>query len=284
MRMVQTAAECRRAVAESRAPGRRIGFVPTMGGLHAGHVSLIEAARAAGEVVVVSIFVNPTQFGPGEDFTRYPRPIEQDRAICERSGCDLLFVPEVTQIYPPGDETRVRPGPLADRMCGPFRPGHFEGVCTVVARLFSIVQPDVAYFGQKDAQQAVILRRMTTDLCFPIEIRVCPIVREPDGLACSTRNAYLSAAEREQATSLYRSLCTGRDLIAGGERRPGRVVATMRRVLDDAGVRRIDYITVADPATLVEPDEIRASVMLALAARIGPSRLIDNLPVDAPAR
>ncbi len=252
-----------------------------MGGLHAGHASLIERSRAAGDFVVVSIFVNPTQFGPNEDFSAYPRPVENDRRLCEEAGCDVVFGPPASEMYEAGDETRVRPGRLAEGLCGPFRPGHFEGVCTVVAKLFEIVRPDVAYFGQKDAQQAVIIRRMVADLKMGIAIEVCPIVREADGLAKSTRNQYLSPPQRVQAASLYRALCAGRDRIAAGERRAGLVVAEMRRVLDEAGPCRIDYIAIVDPETLEEVDPVDRRVMLALAVRLEGARLIDNLLVES---
>lgn len=276
---VSTVAACRSSVREARKTGRRIGFVPTMGGLHEGHASLIRRSREAGDFVAVSIFVNPTQFGAGEDYSRYPRPIENDTRICVESGCDLLFAPSVEEVYPPGDETRIRPGRLADGLCGPFRPGHFEGVCTVVARLFNIVQPDTAYFGQKDAQQAVIIRRMTADLMFPTRIEVCPIVREPDGLAMSTRNNYLSPEQRKKATGIYRGLKAGESLIKSGERSAGKVVVAIRSVLDDAGPFKVDYISAVDPETLREQDTIAPPVMLAIAARLENARLIDNLIV-----
>lgn len=251
-----------------------------MGGLHEGHASLIRRSRDAGDFVAVSIFVNPTQFGAGEDFNRYPRRLENDSQLCLESGCDMIFAPPVEEIYPPGDETRVRPGALADALCGPFRPGHFEGVCTVVARLFNIVQPDTAYFGQKDAQQAIIIRRMTADLMFPTRIEVCPIVREPDGLAMSTRNNYLSPEQRKTAAGIYRSLKTGENLIRSGERNAGKVLIAIRRALDDAGPFKVDYISAVDPETLREQDFIAPPVMLAIAARLESARLIDNLIVQ----
>ncbi|MFO0972182.1 MAG: pantoate--beta-alanine ligase [Phycisphaerae bacterium] len=282
MQETQTIAECRGAVAAARKAGRRIGFVPTMGGLHRGHASLIQRAREAGDWVVVSIFVNPTQFGPGEDFSAYPRAAAADALLAREAGCDLLLCPSTAEIYPPGDQTRVVPGALADGLCGPFRPGHFVGVCTVVAKLFGIVQPDRAYFGQKDAQQARIIARMTADLCLPIAIEVCPIVREADGLACSTRNQYLSAAQRAAAASVPGALQRGAALIAGGERRAGRIVYEMRRVLDAAGPCTVDYIAVVDPQTLEARDPVEGPVLLALAVRIGTTRLIDNLPARPP--
>jgi len=269
--------QLRETVRALRAAGRSIGFVPTMGALHAGHVSLMHSARADGHAVIVSIFVNPTQFGPSEDFDRYPRPLEADSRICRESGVDLLFTPSATEVYPPGDETRVRVAALAETMCGRSRPGHFEGVCTVVAKLFGLVQPDAAYFGQKDAQQAIILRRMTLDLCMPIRIRVCPIVREADGLALSSRNQYLSQEERNRALALPRALGMGRDLVAGGERSAGRIVSAMAGVLRDGGVNDIEYLVAVNPESLQEQSEIARPVLLAAAVRVGRTRLIDNL-------
>jgi len=279
--LAPTVADVRNAVRAARRAGRTIGFVPTMGALHAGHVSLIQAARSRGDYTVVSIYVNPTQFGPREDFSKYPRPMAADTAACEKSGVDLIFAPPTPEIYPPGDQTRVRPGQLADALCGPFRPGHFEGVCTVVARLFNIVQPDAAYFGQKDAQQLAIIRRMTLDLRLPIEIVVCPTTREPDGLAMSSRNAYLSPTDRERGLCLYRALCTGRDALAAGERSTGRITAKMQAVVASAGIMHVDYLSIVDAETL-EPvdDPAGRRVLIAGAIRVGATRLIDNIVVD----
>lgn len=281
MMTVKTVAEARAAVAAARRAGRTIGFVPTMGALHRGHVSLMEAARADKHFTVVSIFVNPTQFGPREDLSKYPRPFEADNATCKEAGADLVFVPGHAEIYPPGDQTRVRPGRLAEALCGPFRPGHFEGVCTVVARLFNIVQPDAAYFGQKDAQQLAIIRRMTLDLRLPIEIVACPIVREPDGLAMSSRNAYLAPEDRMRSLCLYRALCAGREALIGGERSTGRIVAKMQAVIAAAGNVQIDYLSLVDPVTLEDIGESRPKgVLIAGAVRVGGTRLIDNMLVD----
>lgn len=279
MEVVSHIQEIRSRVATARHVGRSIGFVPTMGALHAGHTSLIDASRGDGRFTVVSIFVNPTQFAPGEDFASYPRTTEADLNVCGEHGVDLVFTPSAEELYPPGDQTRVRVGPMAETLCGPFRPGHFEGVCTVVAKLFHIVQPDVAYFGQKDAQQAVIIRRMVRDLLMPVTIDVRPIVREPDGLAMSSRNAYLSPDERQQAASVYASLCAGRDLVLAGERRAGKIVTAMRHTLAQAGPCVVDYLSVVDPETLADKTEAAAPVMLAAAVRIGKTRLIDNLIV-----
>ncbi len=285
--IVTTAHQVRQAVSAACEKSRAIAFVPTMGALHAGHVSLIEAARKGGAFVVVSIYVNPTQFGPNEDFTAYPRTLEADREICRKAGVDLIFAPEQSEVYPSGDETRVRPGALAETLCGPFRPGHFEGVCTVVAKLFNIVQPDVAYFGQKDAQQAVIIRRMVADLRMPVRIKVCPLIRDKDGLALSSRNDRLKPGQRDQALSLYRALCKGRDLLTAGEASMGRIIAAMRAEIGKYPEIRVDYLSIVDPETLVEavtaekavpPD--RGRLMFAGAVRIGEVRLIDNLLVE----
>jgi pantoate--beta-alanine ligase len=268
------------AVSEACANDRRIGFVPTMGALHAGHVSLIERCRAEGCFTIVSIYVNPTQFGPNEDFQQYPRTLESDAAICSKAGVDLIFAPENSEMYPPGDQTRVVPGPLAETLCGPFRPGHFEGVCTVVAKLFDIVQPDFAYFGQKDAQQAAVIRRMALDLRMPVQIVTCPLIRDSDGLALSSRNARLSPAERVQSVALYRSLCAGRDLLQSGEQSVGRIVAQMRAVLGCAGITQIDYLSFVDPEDLSDIRIPSGRMMIAGAMRIGGVRLIDNIIVD----
>lgn len=285
--IVTMAQQVRQAVGAACERSRVIGFVPTMGALHAGHVSLIDAAKKSGAYVVVSIYVNPTQFGPNEDFAAYPRTMETDRETCRKSGVDLIFAPVHEEIYPPGDQTRVCPGPLADTLCGPFRPGHFEGVCTVVAKLFNIVQPDVAYFGQKDAQQAVIIRRMVKDLRMPVRIEVCPLVRDADGLALSSRNARLTAGQREPARSLYRALCEGRDLLKSGEPSMGRIIAAMRAEIGKFPEVRVDYLSIVDPETLESPITAETAVppkrehlMIAGAVRIGEVRLIDNVLVD----
>lgn len=281
MRVVRTVAEVRAIVAAARRAGQTIGFVPTMGALHTGHVSLIDASRSDDRFTVVSIYVNPTQFGPREDFSKYPRPIEADTAMCKKSGVDLVFVPERAEIYPSGDETRVRPGPMADALCGAFRPGHFEGVCTVVARLFNIVQPDAAYFGQKDAQQLAIIRRMTIDLRLPLEIVACPTKREPDGLAMSSRNAYLSPEDRKRSLCLYQALCVARDALVAGDRSIGKIVARMQAVISAAGNVQIDYLSMVDPDSLQDIGESEAKrVLIAGAIRLGSTRLIDNLVVD----
>lgn len=255
-----------------------------MGALHEGHYALIRTARAESDVVVVSIFVNPTQFGPNEDFQRYPRPIEADLAGCERERVDAVFSPDVDAMYPPGSFTKVLVSRLTAALCGPHRPGHFDGVTTVVAKLLNIVQPDAAYFGQKDYQQAVIIQRMVRDLNWPVRIVVCPTVREPDGVALSSRNAYLSPAEREQARSLSAALFWARDRVSAGESDADALIREIRRRIEAAGPCRIDYIEAVDADHLTPRVRIEGRCVLALAVRIGSTRLIDNVLVDAAER
>jgi pantoate--beta-alanine ligase len=271
----------RAAVARARQAGRQIGFVPTMGALHRAHVSLMDTARQRGLFTVVSIFVNPTQFPPGEDFDHYPRDEAGDLEICRSAGVDLVFLPTVAQLYPSDAVTRVQVTSLTATLCGAFRPGHFDGVTTICAKLFNIVQPDAAFFGQKDAQQLAVIRRMVRDLDFPLEIVGCPTVREAHGLALSSRNRYLSSAERQQATALARALQTGADRIKAGERDSAAVQTAMRQVLGDAGINRIDYVEVVDPDTMQPVPRADQPVLLALAAHVGPARLIDNLLVSS---
>lgn len=253
------------------------GFVPTMGYLHEGHLSLIRRARAENDHVAVSIFVNPTQFGPHEDYNRYPRDLERDLRLLEPLQVDLVFVPSVEEMYPPGFQTWVIVEELSRPLEGASRPGHFRGVATVVAKLFNIVQPDRAYFGQKDAQQAVVIRRMVRDLNFPVEIVVCPTVREPDGLALSSRNTYLNPQERQAATVLFRALQAAKARYEAGERDGERLREAMREVLRGEPLARVDYVSVADPETLEELSRVEGSALLSLAVYIGNTRLIDNL-------
>jgi len=280
--LIRTISELRQALRPYRQRGSRIGFVPTMGALHEGHLSLIRRARQECDVVVVSIYVNPTQFGPAEDFDRYPRQLEKDLQACEQEGVDFVFAPSDREMYGDGTLTTVHVARLTDRLCGPFRPGHFDGVCTVVAKLFNIVQPDAAYFGQKDAQQAVVIRRMTADLNFPVEIVVCPTVRESDGLAASSRNAYLTEQQRRQATCIYRALKAAEDEILAGQREPAVLIDKIRQVILDAGPCEIDYIEIVDPETLEPVRKVSGRVLIATAVRIGNTRLIDNIVVEAP--
>jgi len=251
-----------------------------MGALHEGHRSLIRAARAACEDVIVSVFVNPTQFSPGEDFDRYPRPLEADLEACRQEGANAVFCPSVEEMYPAGAVTSVTVSRLMEGLCGAYRPGHFTGVTTVVAKLFNIVQPDIAFFGQKDAQQAVIIRRMVRDLCFPIEIVVCPTVREPDGLALSSRNVYLSPAERIQARSLSAALHWAQEQVRSGRREAVELIREMRRQIEASGPCSIDYIEFVDAEDLMPKAVVEGRCLAVLAVRIGKTRLIDNVVTE----
>jgi pantoate--beta-alanine ligase len=261
----------------AKGAGRRIGFVPTMGFLHEGHLSLVDEARRRADAVVMSLFVNPLQFGLTEDFSRYPRDLERDRALAAARDVDLLFVPSVPTLYPPGTDTRVTPGPAGDRWEGAARPGHFAGVLTVVAKLFHLVEPDVACFGQKDIQQVTLIRRMVRDLHLPVELAVVPTVREPDGLALSSRNGYLEPAERRDAAALSRGLRSAEAAWRAGERSGRALEARVAGELDAAPAVRADYIAAIDPEHLERVDEAPPGTILAVAARVGRTRLIDNL-------
>lgn len=273
----------RAAVAAARTAGRRIHFVPTMGALHAGHVSLVESAlrpsapASVRPFVVVSIFVNPTQFGPNEDFARYPRDEPGDLAICREAGVEAVFLPTVADMYPAGAVTTVRVAKLTDTLCGPWRPGHFDGVATVVAKLFNLVQPDAAFFGEKDAQQLAVIRRMVRDLDFPIEIVGCPTVREPDGLALSSRNRYLSPDERTRALSLYAALRHAQQLVASGQRDAATIQRDMEAIIAAARPSQIDYVSIVDAETLQPIERIATPALAAVAVRFGRTRLIDNV-------
>ena len=248
-----------------------------MGYLHVGHMALVEAARRDSATVVTSIFVNPTQFGPGEDFERYPRDEDRDIALLEQHGCDLAFIPTVDEIYPPGDATRVVVRRISEVLEGARRPGHFDGVATVVTRLFNMVQPERAYFGQKDAQQVAVLDRMVTDLAIPVSIVRCPIVREPDGLACSSRNVYLTPEQRAQAVALSEGLRRAEEAFAAGVRDPAQLRALVAAPLAARPLAEIEYISVADAQTLDELDgSITRAALVSLAVRFGSTRLIDN--------
>jgi len=284
MQVARTITEVRAWVSQARTAGKKIGFVPTMGALHVGHVSLIEAAAAACDSVIVSIFVNPTQFGPGEDLEKYPRPLEQDLAICREQGVHAVFAPSAAEMYPRENRTWVAVEKLTEPLCGRSRPGHFRGVTTVCTKLFNIVAPDIAFFGRKDAQQAIVIRRMVADLNMPLEIVVCPTVREPDGLAVSSRNRYLNAQERQAAPVIYRSLCRCAELIHGGERDAARLVEAMRGVLGRVSLFHIEYVSVLDAENLDEIEHVEGTVLAAIAGRLGSTRLIDNIVVDTTAR
>ncbi|AQQ70395.1 Pantothenate synthetase [Limihaloglobus sulfuriphilus] len=269
---------------KARTSGKSIGFVPTMGALHAGHVSLIEAACSRTDYVVVSIFVNPVQFSPGEDLENYPRTLEDDRAKCQSAGADLIFVPSVKEMYPDKLQSWVEvEGQLTENLCGKSRPGHFRGVTTVCAKLFNIVMPDIAFFGRKDAQQAAVLKKMVKDLNMPLQLQVCPIIREKSGLAMSSRNKYLSDKERQDAAVLYQSLVKCREMVDSGTRNARLLVDTMRKMISNVDGAEIDYIQIVDPDTLEDVDTVEKQAMAALAVKIGPARLIDNIMLNVSA-
>jgi pantoate--beta-alanine ligase len=271
-----TVAELREQIGVLRRRGQSIGFVPTMGWLHEGHATLIRASVGRCGATVVSIFVNPTQFGPREDFSAYPRDLERDMAMCEEAGVDIVFAPEASEVYPEGFETNVEPGPLADVLCGPYRPGHFRGVATVVAKLFNMVQPDVAFFGQKDYQQAAIIRRMVLDLNMPMEVVALPTVREPDGLAMSSRNARLDADARRRAACLSRGLFAAKAAFDAGERKAEGLLAAARVEMGEAD--SVQYLELADAETLQPVGAVAdRPAVLAVAAFVGGVRLIDNV-------
>lgn len=263
-----------------RREGHTIGLVPTMGALHHGHASLMRAARAACDRVVVSLFVNPTQFGPQEDFERYPRVFDADRALCEREGVDALFHPSVAEMYPPGAETTVDVGPLGTVLCGASRPGHFRGVATVVTKLFAIVNPHRAYFGRKDYQQTAVIRRLVLDLRLGVEVVVCPTVRDADGLAASSRNAYLSPEDRKNALRVPAALAEAASRIAAGERSVGKIREAMEVILTGESGIRVDYVALVDPDTLQPVDRPAGRVVAAVAVWVGATRLIDNAVIE----
>ncbi|HVZ16192.1 MAG TPA: pantoate--beta-alanine ligase [Terriglobales bacterium] len=266
-----------------RREGRRLGFVPTMGALHAGHLSLMKAARGQSDCVAVSIFVNPLQFGPNEDFSKYPRTFEHDRRLLESEKVDVLFAPKVEAMYPAGAKTTVEVAELSERLDGRSRPGHFKGVTTVVSKLLNIVHPDKAFFGQKDAAQVAIIRRMVRDLNMDVQIVVCPIVRESDGLAMSSRNAYLDAQQRKQALVLYRTLNRMQFLADQGERNITALLDAGKQVVTDEPGAKLDYLEIVDPDSLEPVTDLNKTALVAIAAWIGPTRLIDNLLLSAPA-
>ncbi len=281
MEVAQTIESVRALVKAARSEGQKIGLVPTMGALHVGHISLIEAAVKECDFVVVSIFVNPTQFGEGEDFEKYPRPLEADLDICRKGGVDVVFVPTPEQMYPTENITWVNVEKLTETLCGQSRPWHFRGVATVCAKLFNIVAPDIAFLGQKDAQQAVVIKRMVADLNMPLKIVVCPTVRERSGLAVSSRNKYLTEEQKKDATLIYKSLQKCREMIEAGTTDAGVIISEMKKVLNQAPSIEIEYASIVDAESLQKLDKIIGEVLAAVAVRIGPARLIDNILVDA---
>ncbi len=268
--------EIREAVKVIKAKGGNVGFVPTMGYLHQGHLSLIKKAKEENDFVIVSIFVNPIQFGPNEDLEKYPRDIERDTKLAVEAGCDLIFNPEVSEMFPKPLKTGVQVDGLTERLCGKKRPGHFKGVTTIVSKLFNIVAPDRAYFGQKDAQQVAVIKRMVEDLNFDLEIKVCPIIREEDGLAMSSRNVYLNPEERKEALALSKSLQLAEKLISQGEKKVGKVISKMKEFIESHPLCEVDYIEILDFENLEEIEKIEGTILIGIAVKLGQTRLIDN--------
>jgi len=281
MKILNTIKDVREEIKEARRNGKSIGFVPTMGYLHEGHLSLIKRARQENDLVVVSIFVNPTQFGEGEDFETYPRNLERDSDLVKAVGADIVFSPSVEEVYPTGCSTYVNiEGGITNRLCGASRPGHFKGVTTIVTKLFNIVTPDRAYFGQKDAQQVAVIEQMVRDLCFDIEIIPCPIVREEDGLAMSSRNTYLNDDERRAATVLSKTLLKAEEMIKKGERSASKISKLIIDKIEKEPLSQIDYVEIVNDKTLEAIDYVKGDVLIALAVKIGKTRLIDNLRLE----
>ena len=277
MQICTTISEMRTASGATRSTGKSAGLVPTMGALHEGHLSLVRAARAKCDVVVASIFANPTQFGPNEDLTKYPRPFTRDCELLRNEKVDFVFAPTVEEMYPPGAATFVNVQNLSDRLCGKSRPGHFRGVTTVVSKLFNIVSPDVAFFGQKDAAQVAVIRAMVRDLNFPVEIVAGPIVREPDGLAMSSRNAYLTPQQRNQALVLSRTLSRVRELYDLGERDSEHLIGAGKRTFEREPAARLDYLEIVHLDTLAPLEDSKSGALVAIAGVLGTTRLIDNI-------
>jgi pantoate--beta-alanine ligase len=277
MKTFDSIVDVRAACLDARAGGKRLGLVPTMGALHAGHLSLVRAAKAQCDSVAVSIFVNPTQFGPAEDLSKYPRQFDRDRRMLEAEGVDILFAPTVEEIYSNGSVTWVVVESLSEKLDGGSRPGHFRGVTTIVAKLFNIIEPQVAFFGRKDAAQLAVIRRMARDLNFPVEIVACPIVREPDGLAMSSRNSYLNREERVRALVLQRALQETEQRFNAGERSAAKLISAAKEVFASEPQVALDYVEVVDPDTLDPVGQISHKTLFAVAAYVGSTRLIDNL-------
>jgi len=278
-RMIETIAGIRSYVSACRQKGKTVGFVPTMGAFHEGHLSLMREARRRCDAVIVSIFVNPLQFSAGEDYDRYPRRLEQDSKMADGEGVDVLFAPSVAEMYPKGFDSFVDQTDLPSKLCGAFRPGHFRGVMTIVGKLFNIVKPDSAYFGQKDYQQFLIIRRTVTDLNLDVDVRLLPTVREEDGLAMSSRNLYLGPKQRKDATCLSRALHRAEDMVSAGESSAAKVSREMKRLIQRVKGTRIEYVEIVNSDTLEPVKEIKGKTLIALAVRIGKARLIDNTVV-----
>lgn len=279
MRIVEKIADLRTIIRAQKREDKTIGFVPTMGYLHEGHLSLVETSLRHNDFTVVSIFVNPTQFGPNEDFDRYPRDVEGDLKKAESAGVDVVFIPAKEEMYPDGYMTYVNVEKMTDSLCGKSRPGHFRGVTTVVNKLFNIVEPDRAYFGQKDAQQALVIRKMVQDLNLDVEIVICPIVREDDGLAMSSRNVYLSDEDRKSAVVLYKSLLEAKEMMENGERDKEKIIGHIKNLIESKPNARIDYVEMVKADTLEDVNVPEGEILIALAVKFGQTRLIDNMIV-----
>ncbi|SNZ03422.1 pantoate--beta-alanine ligase [Persephonella hydrogeniphila] len=278
--LVRTVKEMKSLARNFKREGKSIGFVPTMGYLHEGHISLMRCSKKDNDITVVSIFVNPIQFGENEDLDRYPRDLERDLQICKDEGVDFVFYPSVDEMYPEGFSTYVEVEDLTDRLCGAFRSGHFRGVTTVVNKLFNIVQPDRAYFGEKDYQQLKVIQRMVKDLNMDVEVIGCPIVREKDGLALSSRNKYLSERERESALSLSKALFEAKKMFEKGEKNPEKIISEMKKIITSyPEVKEVQYIEIVDPETLKPKKEVERGDIIAVAVFVGNTRLIDNIKI-----
>jgi pantoate--beta-alanine ligase len=277
LQIIKSIRELDNQLQQARRKGMKVALVPTMGFLHEGHLSLVRAANMENDLVVVSIFVNPTQFGPGEDYDTYPRDLENDVIKLQETGIEYIFAPDVEELYPEGYSTFVEVEGITDKLCGHFRPGHFRGVTTIVSKLFNIVRPDRAYFGEKDYQQLIVIKKMVRDLNMPVQIKGLPIIREEDGLAMSSRNRYLNSEERKAATVLYKALQNAKKMVYNGERDADQIKKEMLSFINKEPLVSIDYVSVVDPETLEDLDKIKDSVLLALAVYIGDTRLIDNV-------
>jgi pantoate--beta-alanine ligase len=280
MKVAKTIESVRSLVKTARSAGKSVGLVPTMGALHIGHISLIEEAVKRCDFVVVSIFVNPAQFGPSEDFEKYPQSIEEDLEICRKAGVDLVFAPKAEQMYPTENLAWINVEKLTESLCGKSRPTHFRGVTTVCAKLFNIVAPDIAFFGQKDAQQAIVIKRMVADLNMPLQIVVCPTVRQSNGLAVSSRNKYLTEEQKKDALLIYKSLQTARRITEAGTKDTETIITEMRKILNQAPSINVEYTSIVDAETLQGLSEIEGKVLIAIAVKIDSTRLIDNIVVD----
>lgn len=281
MRLIRTIKSLTKAVLDLKSDHKTIGFVPTMGALHRGHLSLIRRARRENDSVVVSIFVNPIQFGPKEDLKKYPRDLKRDASLCKKEGVDIIFHPKAGGLYPGDFKTYVEVSGLSEVLCGTVRPGHFKGVATVVAKLFNLVRPDAAYFGQKDAQQSIVIKKMVRDLNMPVKVKVLPIVREKDGLAMSSRNLYLNKEERKDAVVLSRALALAKSLIRSGVKDARKITGRIKKLIQTKKRAKIDYVSIVEPGDLTPIRKVSGSCLIALAVRIGKTRLIDNVVVHA---